>query len=225
MSEQAYEQLTLFQEGFLVSPLVLPGSMEARRTTVTSGRKCLESYRNYSPLGCLVRTCLESSIWHSTRCFLRWKTQDTKHKRLLYRLQVSMRGTKESGSVLWPTPTTGAALCSGTGNFKQLQRLADKGLITEEERRQLSQGNGGKANPEWIEWLQGFNRTWTGLIPTPRSCDYKGAPYKRYVGGANYRSQLSELIETSPVGIIGKMNPTWTEWLTGYPIGWTELSA
>ena len=44
-----------------------------------------------------------------------------------------------------------------------------------------------------------------------------------YRGG--YRKQLDELIETSPEGIIGRMNPTWIEWLMGFPTGWTELNA
>jgi len=42
---------------------------------------------------------------------------------------------------------------------------------------------------------------------------------------SRYRSQLSELIEVSPYGKIGPMNPAWVEWLMGFPIGWTELNA
>ena len=40
-----------------------------------------------------------------------------------------------------------------------------------------------------------------------------------------YRSQLAELVELTPLGRIGHLSPTWTEWLMGYPIGWTELNA
>ncbi len=40
-----------------------------------------------------------------------------------------------------------------------------------------------------------------------------------------YRHQLCELLEATPLGIIGRTNPEWVEWLMGYPIGWTELSA
>lgn len=147
--------------------------------TVTSGRKCLELYGNCDPLGLLVRTCLESSIWHSTRCFLRWKMKDTKHKRLLFQLAVSMPSTKETDAPLWPTVTTGAALCGGSANFKTLVRLQELGVITEEERKNLSQGNGGKTNPEFLEWLMGYEVQFTGLVPTPRASDYKGAALKR----------------------------------------------
>ena len=64
---------------------------------------------------------------------------------------------------LWPTPTTGAGLCGGTGNFQQLKKLEEAGQITEEERRNMSQGNGGQLNPTWVEWLMGFPIGWTDL--------------------------------------------------------------
>ena len=38
-----------------------------------------------------------------------------------------------------------------------------------------------------------------------------------------YRGNLKELLECTPLGKIGLMNPEWIEWLMGYPIGWTEL--
>jgi len=158
MNGQDCEQLTLFREDSPVSRSPLPGSEEARRMTVTSGRRCSELYTNSGPLGCLVRTCLESSVWHSTRCFLTWKVKDTPARRLLFRLAVSTPRTKGRESLFWPTPSTGAALCGGSGNFKTLKKLAEKGLISEAERRQLSQGNGGKTNPGLLEWLMGYEQ-------------------------------------------------------------------
>ena len=81
-------------------------SQEHSRTTMTvnSGQKCLESYRNVSPLGSLVRMCLESSTWHSTESSLIWKKKITKSNRLLFQLAPSMRRTSETGFGLWPTP-------------------------------------------------------------------------------------------------------------------------
>lgn len=205
MKRQECEQLTLFQEASPASRLVLPGSEEARKMTVTSGQKCLELYQNSGPLGLLVRMLLGSSIWRSTRCALTWKTKVTPSKRLLFRLvpltpriggtgaqlwrtpnasdsagrgeyadekaymKRLKRGKQMSLSnqvkfpALWPTPTTGAGLCGGTGNFQQLKKLKDRGQITEEERRNMSQGNGGRLNPDWVEWLMGFPVGWTSL--------------------------------------------------------------
>lgn len=236
MRKPECEQLTLFQEDSRANHSPLPGSTEARQMTVTSGLKCCESYKNSSRLGCLVRMCLASSIWHSTRCLLAWKKQDTKHNASLFRLAVSMPRTKESASPLWPTPSTGASLCGGTGNFKTLQRMAEIGLITEEERRNLSQGNGGKTNPAFVEWLMGYEEQFTKLIPTPRTSCANGSVIGRHwiprsqivqverERTGRYRSQLEELTELTPIGRIGRLNPMWVEWLMGYPIGWTDLN-
>ena len=225
MTEQDNEQLTLFPEEYHANHSQSPGNDEARKMTVTSGQRCFELYRNSARCGLLSKMLLESSIWHSTRCYLTWKASVTKDRRLLFRLVVSMPHTNESASVLWPTPSTGAALCGGTGNFKTLKKMAEKGLITEEERKQFSQGNGGKTNPQLLEWLMGYEQQFTKLIPTPISTDYKGGALNRYFGGGNYDSVLRSFLELTPRGKIGLMNPNWTEWLMGYPIGWTELNA
>lgn len=44
----------------------------------------------------------------------------------------------------------------------------------------------------------------------------------RQIWGGNYRWNLSELVEATPWGIFGKLNPEWAEWFMGFPIGWTE---
>lgn len=67
------------------------------------------------------------------------------------------------GAVMYPTPTTGAGLCGGTGNYQQLKALKEAGEISEEERRSMAAGNGGQLNPEWVEWLMGFPLGWTEL--------------------------------------------------------------
>lgn len=64
---------------------------------------------------------------------------------------------------MWPIPTTGAGMCGGTGNFQQLKRLKERGVISENERRNMSQGNGGQLNPYWVEWLMGFPVEWTEI--------------------------------------------------------------
>ena len=86
MSGQDFMQLTLFQEDSPASRSALPGSEEARTMTVTSGRRCLEYCGMFGPVGLLVRTLLESSIWRSTRCLLTWKMRGTPARRLLFQL-------------------------------------------------------------------------------------------------------------------------------------------
>lgn len=157
--------MTLFPEDSHASHFPLPGSNEARMMTVTSGRKCLESYTNCGRLGLLVRMCLESSIWHSTRCLLTWKRKNTKCNVSLFQLAVSMPRTNETGSSLWPTPRVGGSLGSSpVGN----------------KHGDLAARAGGPLNPEWVEWLMGYEQQFTKLIPTPTSTDYKGGCLSRY---------------------------------------------
>ena len=222
MSEQVYEQLTLFPEDSPANRLALPGNEEARKMTVSSGQKCSELSRKSGPLGSLVRMCLVSSVWHSTRCYLTWEPKGTKHNALLFQLAVSMPRTEETGSQYWPTPM--ASSWGGSGHRKTLNVMVRRGLITEEERRNFAAGNWGKTNPELLEWLMGYTKTFTQLLPTPRMSDYKTASNKRFYGGGYYRHQLDELLECTPLGRIGLLNPEWVEWLMGYPIGWTELN-
>ena len=67
------------------------------------------------------------------------------------------------GEVMYPTPTTGAGICGGSGNYQQLKGLEASGQITAEERQSMSAGNGGQLNPMWVEWLMGFPIGWTDL--------------------------------------------------------------
>ena len=52
--------------------------------------------------------------------------------------------------------------------------------------------------------------------------EFTGCSRRERERESQYRSQLSEFLECTPLGKIGLMNPEWVEWLMGYPIGWTE---
>ena len=69
----------------------------------------------------------------------------------------------EKYKTMVPTPTTGAGLCGGSGNYQQLLKLEQYKIITEKERKSMSRGNGGQLNPVWVEWLMGFPIGWTDL--------------------------------------------------------------
>ena len=50
------------------------------------------------------------------------------------------------------------------------------------------------------------------LFTTPCAADAQGTH-----GGANHRSLRTD--------VAGQLNPTWVEWLMGFPPGWTDLNA
>lgn len=105
MSAQDCEQLTLYPEASHASRFPSPGSAEARKTTVTSGLKCLELSKNCGPLGLLEKMLLGSSIWRSTLRLLTWKLKATPSGRLYFQLAASKPRTSDIESPLWPTPT------------------------------------------------------------------------------------------------------------------------
>ena len=198
MKEPVYEQLTLFQGDFPVSLFPSPGSTEARTMTVISGRKCLESYTRSGPVGLLVKMCLVSSIWHSTRCYLIWKTKALKHNRLLFRLVASTPRIGGNGSAFWPTPT--ASSWGSTGHKSQLRKMMEQGKITAEEFRGLTAGNEGKINPELAEWLMGYKQAFTKLLPTPKASDCKGTALNRWIGGGVTDTNCRNFWKPRPVG-------------------------
>ena len=63
---------------------------------------------------------------------------------------------------MWPTPTHGK-LAGGSGAFQKIADLYSDGTISDEERKAMQAGNGGKLNPTWVEWLMGFPTGWTDL--------------------------------------------------------------
>jgi hypothetical protein len=44
-----------------------------------------------------------------------------------------------------------------------LDKKIAEGSITQEDKRAMTAGNGGKLNPTWVEWLMGFPLGWTDL--------------------------------------------------------------
>lgn len=258
MHEQDCEQLTFFQGDSPVNRSPLPGSAEARRMTVTSGRKCLELLKSCGLLGLLEKTLLESSIWRSTRCYLTWRPKATKQGRLLFQLAVSMPRTAETGSQLWLGTMT-ASQTGGNHSLRSPERMKGRTpspaefvmmwptpRAKESGDYQYSAGNHDKPIPT----LSGAVK----LCPMPTSREYKGGrrPETLKSKGRTSSNTLCDAVNAvmyaTPQArdfrtgqqerffdpkrsknlndqIGGQLNPTWVEWLMGFPTGWTDLDA
>jgi hypothetical protein len=105
-TEESSVESSCSQGDFLASLSVLPGSEEARKMTVRSGRKCSELLRKQDRITSLVKTLLESSTWNSTRCYLTWKISATPVRhRLLLVLWPWTPLIEGNGCGLWLTPS------------------------------------------------------------------------------------------------------------------------
>jgi len=58
------------------------------------------------------------------------------------------------------------------------------------------------------------------LLPTPKGRDWKGQT-QRGIHAPNDALTNQDRGDGKPIG--GQLNPTWVEWLMGYPEGWTDL--
>jgi DNA (cytosine-5)-methyltransferase 1 len=61
----------------------------------------------------------------------------------------------------------------------------------------------------------------TNKWPTPRVCDYKGGGQQMI--RKDGKSRMDQLCFNVEYQETGRLNPTWVEWLMGWPLGWTDL--
>jgi hypothetical protein len=128
----------------------------------------------------------------------------------LYLRQTLMRPTKEKEFGYWLTPNCMDSL--PPRSMEALKKQHDnnrKGRTTHSTLREQV-----AYPPPQIMW------------PTPSTRDYKGG----YIGGRIRNGKISW--DTLDVAVQhtdnqskdgGQLNPTWVEWLMGWPLGWTDL--
>ena len=196
MQQHCEAQLTLLPADSPASRSVLPGSDEAIRMTVQSGRKCSALLHNAGPAGLLLKTLLESSGWRSTTFCFRWKAKATRRGRLYFQLAPVARGTSASGYSLLPTPT--AAMAGGGGSIREAAR-AMRG-----EKRE-SGASVSLRLPDYVK-----------LFPTPTAQDAKNSTLPP---SQMERNSIPGMLMRE--GASGSLNPQWVEWLMGYPEDWT----
>jgi hypothetical protein len=145
---------------------------------------------------------------------------------------------------MWPTPTAHPDNSNKNGKFKNptlgdavrereiwLTPVASDAWTGDLKSTQQTEGSRHSLNlstavqkwptPTASDWKgRGPNSKQQGLsevvkYPTPQARDYKG-PSGRSMKG------LEKDLPTA-VGSGGRLNPTWVEWLMGFPTGWTDL--
>lgn len=246
-------QLTFLPLDSPANPLASPGSAQASKMTVTSGRKLCALSKKPDPVGYLARTCLASSVWHSMTCWLRWNVRATPQRRLLYQLAPSTPHTDGIESGLWRTPSA----TDGDGGVMEMREgTADKYKLRDQIQAMNQRfwptpkaqnanapgihGNGGQD-------LQTVVAIMNGLLPTPTvngNYNRKGASAK---SGDGLATAITHLLPTPRAnsGVSrtpgtggkclqeevrhleskhGKLDPEFVEWLMGYPIGWSDCA-
>lgn len=180
----------------LVSPQVKPGSEEARKMTVGSGRRLLESSGKRNHNSSFWRTfedyLLLRAGWNSSRCLLKWKTAVTKQGYMYYQLSPSMHRTVEIGSGLLPT-----ADASDRRSKNSKQQVVSNVIAM-------------LPTPDHNCGARGTARRWKPTRPS----------------GAHAQRPINEAISQTgqETGSKLRLQPAMCEWMMGFPQGWTDLN-
>jgi hypothetical protein len=112
--------------------------------------------------------------------------------------------SKLAGRVMLPTPTAAEA--------NKIPAKANYGQIGLNNHPLL---RGYPTRPKATKSRKGEKM----VFPTPRT--QMTRPVKIREGG--HRCNLEEVVAEKENLTSGQLNPTWVEWLMGYPTGWTDL--
>jgi len=194
---------------------VLPGKeMDWRASGVASGSKCRESSGKFDPITSSWKTAQLSLFGGSEPCSEIWPRWGMMLDGEFWALTTPAHLTSAIESGSWPTPN----VCSG-GNPPTL--LKPKG-------NHFVRRSGKKAQ---LSLDQAVKLVAVGAIPTPRASTGKhGIAWCRAESG-EHRHNLEDWLGTlwlkeGNQRIAGmNVNPTWAEWLMGWPLGWTDLNA
>ena len=185
MKKQDEKPSHLFPGDSPASPFPAPGNNGDLRTNGIYGPKCSALSGNCTPLGCLEKMLLASSIWGSTRRFLTWSRQATPLGFSYFLLSPSAHGmsAKElsSSAILLPTPLasdtgdvgkTVDVRMTPTGSFRKYNPSGTvwTARLSWAVYKLLGSPPGDvKLNPDWVEWLMGFPRRWTDIPCGPKN--------------------------------------------------------
>ena len=197
------ETLPLFPEDSPASRSAKQGSEQAQAMTATSGRRCYELYKSYprhtSWAKMFLDCFLSTGVWFSRLCALTWSVKDTTYSRCIIRLRASVHRTSGTGYSLWPT--------ASSRDWKDSPGMAQTGTNPDGSERKRTD--------------QLARAVYARMWPTPRASDAdKGGPNQRDSAG-NYA--LPGAVHHAGEAVNGQLNPTFVEYLMGFPENWTEV--
>jgi hypothetical protein len=159
---------------------------------------------NYDPESCSWRTSQRCLVEGWTEFSETWPRSGMMQNGIAYRLPPLVRLTDATGCGFWPTPDQ-----RGFTNDGSLMMLREK-CRTREEWSAMSYRKGAGLKEK--------------LWPTPRASEWKGVGP---LGSKSHKHRLNRQYLDATVQeyeqVTGSLNPTWVEWLMGFPTGHTAL--
>jgi hypothetical protein len=194
------ELLTLYREAFHAKTSQLQEKVsESMESEAECGEKWRGSFTKYDP---------DSSMWRTHQCSLlgdlepfsetwpQWGLMRNGECWEQTTLERTIRGTGYGSGQNWPTPNA----WDGKRGPRSEENLRTKkhqiNLITAVKQAEREK-----------------------LLPTPNARDWKDGK----TAGNRKSPGLGVVAHQLDTQVGGQLNPTWVEWLMGWPLGWSEL--
>jgi hypothetical protein len=185
-------------------------AQELMENAAGCGEKWHASFARYDP---------DTSLWRTAQCSLlggldefletwpQWGLMRAGECWEQRTLEQTIRGTESGLSEKWLTPVASkGGAWRGDGQVSMVARNVE----TYEEYLLLTQGSSKKKREKYWPTPQASDNRDRGNMSNP-SIQRRVAIGKQIM--------LSQSVDP----ISGQLNPTWVEWLMGWPLGWTDL--
>lgn len=171
---------------------------------------------SYDPATSLWRTSQLSLIEDLGESLETWPRSGMTRSGIAYQLQPLAPLTAETASGLLPTP---AASPAGWRNIEIVDKNGNP--PTHANQRWYDKKTGRVVQKDLRHVVE------RGMWPTPTASEHKyrlqgNTQQSKGLGAMARRGQLLTERERES-GMSGQLNPTWVEWLMGFPLGWTDL--
>jgi len=201
-ADRGEELLTLYLEDSRARTLALP---EKAQVLTESAAECgdiwLGSLARFDQVSCTWKTAQQSLLGDSDESSVIWPRSGMTAGGQCWELPTLERRTSGTGSGLWRTPTVGML-------------NADRAKDPEYAQRKLSKGQTITLADQVKD-----RRMW----PTPVATMSKGSS-PTSLTRKDGRDRSGDRLDHAVMAINGgQLNPTWVEWLMGWPLGWTDL--
>ena len=182
----------------------------------------------------------DTSGWRTARCLyaedLAWSSLTlprwgSLHDGELWERTTQAPRTSATGSGCWPTPTADA--CIGVApTLAMAERFRRKGssgsFVEAMAARMWPTPKASAAGPDFAAMKRGksISLQTAVMLPTPCATEARQGFQNRRNGKKGSQQSLKTVVQGGPASQVGgALNPTWVEWLMGWPLGWTDCDA
>ena len=218
--------LTWCLEASLARTSALPAEVPALKAHAAEcGATWRGSLAKYDPASCTWRTAQRSLLGDSEECSVIWPRSGMTAGGQCWELPTLAPPTSATASGLWPTPTSSLGTNGGRVTPAKareggtlIEALSARTMWPTPDAHMGSGGRTSKAPPtgkrasgtkqqitlnDAVKWATPTARDWRSGKASQATHDKNSRPLSEQIGGS--------------------LNPTWVEWLMGWPIGWTDL--